>query len=463
MTDDPAPSRVAVVVLGAGHGTRMKSDRPKVLHPLAGRPLVRHVLAAVEPLRAERLVVVAGAGMPELARAVAPVRTVVQEPPLGTAHAVLAAREALAGFPAGPGAADVLVVFGDAAMIDGGTLRDLVLRRRDRDAAVALLGVRLADGRRYGRLVKGPDGGLLKIVEHGDATAEERRSTLCNSGTMALCAHRMFDLLDAVGDRNSKGEFQLTEVAALCHARGLAMTALEVDGAEDLVGVDDRADLARFEAAMQRRLRSRALAAGCGMPAPETVHLSWDTRIGRDVVIGPHVVIGPGVVLEDGAEVHSFSHLEGCTVGRRARVGPYARLRPGAWLGVGAVIGNFVEVKQARVEEGARASHVSYIGDARVGAGANIGAGTIVCNYDGYLKHPTEIGARAFVGSNTSLVAPVSVGEDAIVGAGSTITHDVPADALAVERSDQVTRDGLAGALRRKKAALKARRERDGA
>ena len=462
MSQSLALPGVAVVVLGAGLGTRMKSALPKVLHPVAGRPMVNHVLAAAGTLEPERTVVVIGPGMANLVAAVAPAETAVQDQPLGTANAVLAARDALAGFPASDGPADVVVVFGDAAMIAPETLHDLVAARRAADAAVAVLGVRVPGENRYGRLVTDARGDLERIVEFREASDAEKAIKLCNSGMMSVDAHVLFELLDAVDNKNAKGEFYLTDIVGLSRARGRRCTVLDVDDPEDLIGADDRADLARFEAAMQRRLRARAMAEGCSLIAPETVFLSWDTRIGRDVTIEPHVVIAPGVAIGDGVTIRSFCHLEGASVADGAIIGPYARLRPGARIDRDAHIGNFVEIKNARIEAGAKANHLSYIGDARVGAGANIGAGTITCNYDGYLKHHTDIGAGAFIGSNTALVAPVSVGDRAIVGAGSTITRDVPADAVAVERSDQAVHEGRAVSLREAKAAEKARRKKEG-
>jgi bifunctional UDP-N-acetylglucosamine pyrophosphorylase/glucosamine-1-phosphate N-acetyltransferase len=459
MTDDLALPGVAVVVLGAGLGTRMKSDLPKVLHPVAGRPMVNHVLAAAGCLNPERSVVVIGPDMENLKQAVAPVATAVQEVAQGTADAVKAAREALAGFGEDQDHADVIVVFGDAATLEARTLHELVMARRTNGAAIAVLGINVTTQNRYGRLIMGRDGGLERIVEYRDASDEEKSLTLCNSGMMSIDSHVLFELVDAVENNNAKSEFYLTDIVTIARGRGLTATVLEVDDPDDTVGADDRLDLARFEAVMQRRLRDHAMTQGCSMPAPETVFLSWDTRIGRDVRIEPHVVIGPGVTIGDGAIIKSFSHLEQCVVGEDARIGPYARLRPGADVGRDAHIGNFVEIKNAKVEEGAKANHLSYIGDARVGAGANVGAGTITCNYDGHLKHQTDIGAGAFIGSNTALVAPVSVGDNAIVGAGSTITRDVEADALAVERSKQVMRQGMAKTLHQRNAAEKERRK----
>ena len=459
MTDDLALPGVAVVVLGAGLGTRMKSDLPKVLHPVAGRPMVNHVLAAAGCLNPERSVVVIGPGMENLKQAVAPAATAVQEVAQGTADAVKAAREALAGFGEDQDHADVIVVFGDAATLEARTLHELVMARRTNGAAIAVLGINVTTQNRYGRLITGRDGGLERIVEYRDASDEEKSLTLCNSGMMSIDSHVLFELVDAVENNNAKSEFYLTDIVTIARGRGLTATVLEVDDPDDTVGADDRLDLARFEAVMQRRLRDHAMTQGCSMPAPETVFLSWDTQIGRDVRIEPHVVIGPGVTIGDGVIIKSFSHLEQCVVGQDARIGPYARLRPGADVGRDAHIGNFVEIKNAKVEEGAKANHLSYIGDARVGAGANVGAGTITCNYDGHLKHHTDIGAGAFIGSNTALVAPVSVGDNAIVGAGSTITRDVEADALAVERSKQVMRQGMAKTLHQRNAAEKERRK----
>ncbi|MBC6439353.1 MAG: bifunctional UDP-N-acetylglucosamine diphosphorylase/glucosamine-1-phosphate N-acetyltransferase GlmU [Rhodospirillales bacterium] len=457
MTDDLALPGVAVVVLGAGLGSRMKSDLPKVMHRICGRPMVNHVLDAAAGIAPERTVVVIGPGMDDLARAVAPAITAVQKTPRGTADAVKAARDALQGFNAG----DVIVVSGDAATIEARTLHDLVVARRSSGAAVVVLGINVRTANRYGRLVVDATGGLRKIVEFCDASDKEKSISLCNSGMMSIDVSVLFDLVDAIGNDNAKGEFYLTDIVELACRKGGHVAVLEIDDPDDTIGADDRADLARFEAVMQRRLRERAMAEGCGMMAPDTVYLSWDTRIGRDVTIEPHVVIGPGVCIGDGTIVKAFSHLENCVVGKNTRVGPYARLRPGADVGDGAHIGNFVEVKNAAIEPGAKANHLSYIGDARIGAGANVGAGTITCNYDGYLKHHTDIGAGAFIGSNTALIAPVKVGDGAIVGAGSTVTRDIPADALSVERSDQITREDAAPRVHERKAAEKARRKQE--
>ena len=459
MADDFALSGIAAVVLAAGRGTRMNSDLPKVMQKVAGRPMVLHVLDAVRRLGVQREVVVTAPAMEEVAAAVAPATVAIQDVPRGTADAVKAATAALAGFGAGAGAADVLVVFGDAATIEAETLRDLVAARRRARAALAVMGVHVEGPNRYGRLVKARDGSLERIVEFHDAGDGEKALTLCNSGIMTFAADRLAGFLAAIGNDNARGEFYIGDAVALARRQGLAAAVLETFDPDNAVGADDRAGLARCEAVWQRRLRQRALAAGCTMPAPETVHLSWDTVIGRDATIEPYVVIGPGVAIGAGATVASFSHLEGCVVGDGARIGPHARLRPGAAIGAGARVGNFVEVKNARLGAGARASHLSYIGDASVGAGANIGAGTVTCNWDGFLKHRTEIGDGAFIGSNAALVAPVEIGAGAIVGAGSTVTRDVEADALAVERAEQVCHRGRARSLRQRKAARRERRQ----
>jgi len=452
--------RVAVVLLAAGKGTRMKSDIPKVLHPIAGQPMVRHALAAADALGAERCVVVVGPGMEDVERAVAPLPTAVQRRQQGTADAVLAARDVLADFHDGRGEPTVLVLYADTPLIRTETLARMVEARRA-GAAVVVLGFRPDDPAEYGRLLLDGAGGLQAIVEYRDADEAQRAVTLCNSGVMAVSAAMLWDLLDRVGNDNAKGEYYLTDIVALARADGLACSVVEGDAAE-VLGVNSRNDLAVAEMAWQRARRAAAMADGATLLDPDTVWFSHDTRVGRDVVIGPSVVFGPGVTIADGAEIRAFSHLEGAEVGSGATVGPFARLRPGARIAAQARVGNFVEIKNALLGEGAKANHLSYVGDAEVGAGANIGAGTITCNYDGYLKHRTEIGAGAFIGSNTALVAPVSVGEGALVGAGSTITTDVPADAIAVTRAPQTVKRRAARIYRERKLAEKAaRKEKD--
>ncbi len=435
----------------------MKSALPKVLHPLAGAPMLIHVLDAVAALRPARTVLVLAPGMDAAADVAAPygAAVAIQERPLGTAHAVLAARPRLRGFRG-----DILIVYGDTPLVRPETLRGLVRALRGRrQPALAVLGFRPADPGAYGRLILGADGSLERIVEFRDAGAAERAVTLCNAGMMAADAARLFALLPRIGNRNAKREYYLTDAVALARSRGWACAVREA-AAEEVLGVDSRAALAEAEAILQRRLRAAALAAGATLIAPETVWLCRDTRLGRDVVIEPHVVFGPGVVVGDDVRIRSFCHLEGATVAAGAIVGPFARLRPGARVGTDAHVGNFVEIKAAEIEPGAKVNHLAYVGDARVGARANVGAGTITCNYDGFAKHRTEIGAGAFIGSNTALVAPVTVGNGAVVGAGSVITDDVPADALAVGRGQQHNIAGWAAANRARRAkAGKAKRK----
>ena len=442
-------SGLACVVLAAGKGTRMRSALPKVLHPLAGRPMVEHVLATARALAPERVVLVIG---PELAPAAAdlesaagPLDCVVQEEPLGTAHAVVQTRPLLEDFDG-----DVLVVYADTPLVRGETVQRLVQARREGNgdgAAAAVLGFRPADPAAYGRLILGPDGTLARIVEHAEAGADERAVTLCNAGMMAVDGRRLFPLLDAIGNDNAKGEYYLTDLPAIVAAQGGRCAVAEAP-AEEVMGINDRIQLAAAERIVQDRLRRAAMEGGATLVDPATVWLSLDTRLGADVTIGPNVVIGPGVVIEDGAEIRPFSHLEGARVRKQAMIGPFARVRPGSDIGEGARVGNYVEVKNSTVARGAKINHLSYVGDAGVGADANIGAGTITCNYDGYEKSRTEIGERTFIGSNTALVAPVSIGPGAVVGAGSVITEDVEADAIAVARGELQQRKGAAARRR---------------
>ncbi len=445
---------IAAIVLAAGQGTRMKSRLPKVLHALAGRPMIGHVLAALGGLRPARITVVIGPGMDAVAAVAQGCAIAIQDEPRGTAHAVLAARETLAGFDG-----DVLILFGADPLITTGTLERMIAARRAAPApAVVVLGMRPDDPGAYGRLVLGADGALERIVEARDATEAERAIPLCNAGAMAVDGAHLFALLEAIGCDNAKGEYYLTDIVAAARARGLACAVVEGD-ADELKGVDSRADLAVAEALMQARLRAAALEAGVTMIDPSTVYLAFDTRLDEDVVIEPNVVFGPGVRVGRGARIRAFSHIEGAEIAAGAQIGPFARLRPGARIGEHARIGNFVEVKAAEIESGAKVSHLSYVGDSRVGPGANVGAGTITCNYDGFVKSRTEIGAGAFIGSNTALVAPVSVGAGAIVGAGSVITRDVPDDAVAVTRAAQDTRPGAAKRLRARKQRAKDRKK----
>jgi bifunctional UDP-N-acetylglucosamine pyrophosphorylase/glucosamine-1-phosphate N-acetyltransferase len=440
---------LAALILAAGKGTRMKSELPKVLHPIAGRAMVGHVLDTVAGLKPGRVAVVIGPGMEAVAEAVAPAAAVVQPDQLGTADAVKAAREVLPDI-----AGTVLVLYGDTPFIGRGTLEKMVAAR-DADTGVVVLGFRPADPGAYGRLVLGAKSGLEAIVEARDASPEELAIDLCNSGVMAIDGAKLWDLIDAVGNDNAKGEFYLTDIVAIARAQGLGCAYIEADP-EELSGVNSRAELAVAEAIMQQRLRAAAMANGATLLDPTTVWFSYDTKMGQDVTIGPSVFFGPGVSVADGAEIRAFSHLEGATLGEGVTIGPFARLRPGTVVAKGARVGNFVEVKNATLEEGAKVNHLTYVGDARVGKDANVGAGTITCNYDGFLKHHTDIGAGAFIGSNTALVAPVKIGAGAIVGAGSTIGRDVEADAIAVERAETKTTPRAAKAFRDKKAAEKA-------
>jgi bifunctional UDP-N-acetylglucosamine pyrophosphorylase/glucosamine-1-phosphate N-acetyltransferase len=424
------------IVLAAGEGTRMRSAHPKVLHAIAGRSLLAHVLAAVRGAGIDRTAVVVGpdsdAVADEARHALPKAEVFVQAERRGTAHAVLAARGALER-----GADDILVIFGDTPLISSETLKAM-RGAIAHGASIAVLGFRPADPTGYGRLITNGHR-LVAIREERDASDIERKIDLCNGGAMALRGEVALEILDRIGDANAKGEFYLTDAVTI--ADGMALEAVALETREDeVLGVDNRAKLARGEAMMQERLRAAALDAGVTMVAPETVFLCADTRLGRDVVVEPHVVFGPGVTVEEGAVIHAFSHLEGAHVGRNASVGPYARLRPGTKLGVKSRIGNFVEVKAAEIGEGAKANHLAYIGDGSVGDGANIGAGTIFCNYDGKNKHRTVVGKDAFVGSNSALVAPVKIGDAAYVGSGSVITDNVPAGALALGRGRQVVK-----------------------
>ncbi|MCB1367149.1 MAG: bifunctional UDP-N-acetylglucosamine diphosphorylase/glucosamine-1-phosphate N-acetyltransferase GlmU [Rhodobacteraceae bacterium] len=449
---------IALVILAAGKGTRMKSDLPKVLHPLAAAPLLAHALAAGAAADPERTIVVAGHGAEQVTAALADIdetaQVVVQEDQLGTGHAVAQAAPALEGF-----GGDVIVLYGDTPFIRPQTLRAM-LEAREGGADVVVLGFEAADPGRYGRLILGRDGGLDGIVEAKDATPEQLAVTLCNSGVIAADAGLLMRLVAKIGNDNASGEYYLTDIVALARAAGHACAVVTCDEAETL-GINSRAELAGAEAAFQARARAAALDNGATLIAPESVYFAHDTVIGRDVVIGPNVWFGPGVTVESGATINAFCHLEGCHVSRGAIIGPFARLRPGAELSEDVRVGNFVEVKNALVAEGAKINHLSYIGDAEIGEGANIGAGTITCNYDGVMKHRTEIGARAFIGSNTALVAPVRVGRDAMTGSGSVITKDVPDEALAVARADQINKEGLAVRLMTRLRAIKARKQKE--
>ncbi len=444
---------VSLVILAAGLGSRMNSDVPKVLHPLGGVPLLLHAMRAGAMLEPERVVVVTGHGaeaVARVARAENPDAAVVhQAEQRGTAHAVAQARRALDGV-----AGDAVVLYGDTPFVRAETLEAM---RSARDQhAIVVLGFEAADPGRYGRLVMDGDS-LERIVEFKDATAVERAITLCNSGVICADAQTLFQLVDSVSDENSAGEFYLTDIIAIARQSGLTVGVVRCDESETL-GINTRAELAAAESAFQTRMRAEALDNGVTLTAPDTVFFAQDTVIGRDAVIGPNVVFGPCVTVETGAEIRAFCHLEGCHVSRGAQVGPFARLRPGAELAEDVHVGNFVEIKNAILDEGAKVNHLSYIGDAEIGEKTNVGAGTITCNYDGVFKHRTVIGKRVFIGSDTMLVAPVRVGDDAMTGSGSVITQDVPAGALALGRSKQETRPGLAIRLMDRLRALKAKK-----
>lgn len=444
---------VALIILAAGKGTRMNSDLPKVLHPIAGAPMLVHAMNAGQALELEHTVIVAGHGAEAVTKAAQAhdegATVVLQTEQLGTGHAVMQAREALAGFTG-----KVIALFGDTPFTKGETLQAML----DAPADVVVLGFEPADTARYGRLVM--DGASLeRIVEHKDATGAERAITLCNGGVTCCPAPLLFDLLDQISDDNASGEYYLTDIVGLARAAGHSATVVTCSEAETL-GVNSREQLATADALFQKNARAELMESGVTLVAPDTVYLSLDTFIGRDTIIEPNVVFGPGVTVETGATIRAFSHLEGCHVARGGIIGPYARLRPGAELAEDVRVGNFVEIKNAQIAEGAKVNHLSYIGDATIGAKTNIGAGTITCNYDGVMKHHTDIGANAFIGSNTMLVAPVSIGDGAMTGSGSVITSDVESDALALSRAPQIEKPGMARKLVDMLKAKKVRQSR---
>jgi bifunctional UDP-N-acetylglucosamine pyrophosphorylase / glucosamine-1-phosphate N-acetyltransferase len=432
------PMARTAVILAAGFGTRMKSALPKSLHRIAGRPMLRHLLASCEQVF-DRIVVVVGPEMDAVRREAEPHVSVLQQEPRGTAHAALVAVPEF-------GDGEVAVLYADNPLIRPETLLRLLDRRASGDAALALLAFRPPDPARYGRVIA-RDGYVERIVEWIDAAEAERAETLCNAGALCAPSADMARWLGAARADNAKGECYLTDVVALARGEGSRVAVVEAP-ADELAGINSRGELAAAEAVVQTRLRAAAMDAGVTMIDPGSVFLCVDTEFSPDVTIEPNVVFGPGVKVATGAQIRAFTHLEGCTIGPGCIVGPHARLRPGTELGKDVHIGNFVELKATRIGDGAKASHLTYLGDADIGAGTNIGAGTITCNYDGYAKHRTTIGARVFIGSDTALVAPVTVGDGAITAAGSVITEDVPADALAIARGRQVTKQGRAAAMR---------------
>lgn len=451
-----AASPLAVVILAAGKGTRMKSNVHKVLHPIAGRPMLEHLLASVSELSPEKEVIVAGHGLEQLEKALGNgVTFAVQEPQLGTGHAVQQAQGPLANFEG-----DVLILYGDVPFVRTETMRAMIDRLHAEDApAVVVLGFEPEDPLQYGRVLAHDDGRIAMMVEYKDATEEQRACRLCNSGLMAVKSTDLFDLLSRVGNDNSQGEYYLVDIVNIATLEGRLCAVIKTDDPDEVGGINSRGELAEAEARWQQKRRAQAMADGVSLIAPETVFFAWDTQLGRDVTIEPNVVFGPGVTVADDVVIHAFSHLEGATLESGVEVGPYARLRPGAVLKTGSKIGNFVEMKKAVLGEGAKANHLTYLGDAEIGAGANIGAGTITCNYDGYFKHQTIIGERAFIGSNSALVAPVKIGADAIVAAGSAVTRDVADGELRLVRGDQLVKPGWADrfhdAMKKKKAELK--------
>lgn len=444
---------IAAIILAAGKGTRMKSDTHKVLHPLAGRPMLLHLIDSVDALDPARTIVVVGAGREQVEAAVQPLgaETVQQAEQLGTGHAVRMAEEALAGFEG-----DVLILYGDVPLVSTATMRRMLERLHGADTpAAVVLGFRPFDPGAYGRVIADGQGHIVKMVEFKDASAEERAETLCNSGLMAVGAKDLFALLAQVTNANAAGEYYLPDIVMLAAAAGRHSAVIEAD-AHEVTGVNSRGELAALEAEWQQARRARAMADGATLVAPETVWFAHDTKLGRDVLVEPNVFFGPGVEVADRVTIHGFSHIEGARIASGATVGPYARLRPGTVLGEGAKVGNFVETKKAVLGKGAKANHLTYLGDADVGAGANIGAGTITCNYDGFFKYRTSIGEGAFIGSNSALVAPVAIGKEATVGAGSVITRDVEAGALGLTRAEQVVKPGWGTRFRAMMAARKA-------
>ena len=450
MTDRP----LAAIILAAGQGTRMKSEMHKVLHPIAGKPMLHHLLDTVDSIGVERTVVVVGARREQIEASVSGrnVAIAVQADQLGTGHAVAQAHDALKGF-----AGDVLILYGDVPMVSADTMREMIFRLNNGSSPRAVvLGFRPDDAAAYGRIIADDQGEIEKMVEYKDASDAERRVNLCNSGLMAARSTDLFILLDQISNDNAAGEYYLPDIVML---PGQKSAVIEVDDPAEVAGVNSRAELAAVEGEWQVRRRAQAMADGVSLIAPETVWFSHDTKIAADVIIEPNVIFGPGVSIADGTTIYGHSHIEGATIGANAKVGPFARLRPGAVMEHGSKVGNFVEMKKTILGKGAKANHLTYLGDAEIGEGANIGAGTITCNYDGFFKYKTVIGKGAFIGSNSALVAPVTIGDGAIVGAGATLTRDVAADDLALVRAEQTEKAGWAGkfrdAMRKKKAGEK--------
>jgi bifunctional UDP-N-acetylglucosamine pyrophosphorylase/glucosamine-1-phosphate N-acetyltransferase len=445
--------KIACIILAAGKGTRMKSALPKPLHPLAGQPMVRHVIEAAEKLDPDKIVVVIGPDMPEMAEAVKPYPTAVQHVANGTGGAALAAREHFRDFDG-----DILVIFGDAPLIRPETLQRMVdIRRQLPAAGLAFSAMRLQDPARYGRMVQDDDGTLRKIVEYKDATEAERAITLCNGGVVCADGGKLFDWLALVGNDNAQGEYYLTDLPQIARKDNRTAQIVEV-AAGEMQGANTRAEMAVLERAIQDRLREAHMLAGVTLTDPSSVFFCTDTVIAQDVTIGPNVVFGRGVTVDGNVEILPFSHIDGAHIHANAIIGPFARIRPGSVIGENVHIGNFVETKNASIGRGVKACHLSYLGDADVGENSNIGAGTITCNYDGFMKHRTTIGRESFIGSNSALVAPVTIGNGAVVAAGSTIGQDVPDNALGITRAPQINKEGWVPAYRQKKMKEKAKK-----
>ncbi|MCB2083398.1 MAG: bifunctional UDP-N-acetylglucosamine diphosphorylase/glucosamine-1-phosphate N-acetyltransferase GlmU [Sphingomonadaceae bacterium] len=449
-------SNFAAVILAAGKGTRMKSDLHKVLHPIAGRAMIDHLMASVDALEPAHKVVVVGVGREQLESVLGDrAKTCLQEPQLGTGHAVQMAQDQLAGFDG-----DVLIMYGDVPFVRAATMQAMLDRLNQADGpAAVVLAFEPDDALAYGRVIADGEGRISKMVEFKDADEGERACRLCNSGLMAAKAADLWALLDRVGNDNAQGEYYLPDIVNIAIGDGRVCAAVTTDDPNEVAGINSRAELAVAERQWQEEQREHWMAEGVTLRAPETVFFSYDTQLSNDVVVEPHVVFGPGVSVASGATIRAFSHLEGASVGEGCSVGPYARLRPGAVMEKGSKVGNFVEMKKAVLGEGAKASHLTYLGDAVIGKDANIGAGTITCNYDGYFKYQTEIGDRAFIGSNSALIAPVKIGADAIVAAGSAVSRDVDAGELRMVRADQLVKPGWADrfhdTMKKKKAEKK--------
>ena len=449
----------AAVILAAGKGTRLKSDLHKVLHPVAGRPIIEHLMSSVEALEPARTIVIVGDEREQVEKQVGSrAECVVQQPQLGTGHAVAQAEKALSGFKG-----DVLMLLGDAPFIKTETMRGMLERLQQDDApAVVVLGFEPDDPLQYGRVITHADDTIEKMVEFKDGNEAERACRLCNSGLMAARCDDLFALLGRLDNQNAQGEYYLPDIVNVAVSDGRTCAAIRTDQPSEVAGINSRVELAQAEAQWQAFKRTEAMEAGVTLRAPETVFFSWDTELARDVTVEPNVVFGPGVKVAEGAHIKAFSHIEGASIGPNAQVGPFARLRPGTVMEEDSFIGNFVEMKATTLGKGAKASHLTYLGDATVGAGANIGAGTITCNYDGYFKYHTNIGERAFIGSNSALIAPVSIGADAIVAAGSAVSRDVSAGELRMVRAEQLIKPGWADrfhdTMKKKKEAEKAKK-----